>query len=62
MDEFDSGFLIGLLVGEGHFGGDGKAPHVIVRMHTRHERTFGVGAVCSIPTWLVGLTLCAPDT
>jgi hypothetical protein len=40
VDEFDSGFLIGLLVGEGHFGGDGKAPHVIVRMHTRHERTF----------------------
>ncbi len=40
MDEFDGGFLIGLLVGEGHFGGDTRAPHVIVRMHIRHEQTF----------------------
>lgn len=34
------GFLIGLLVGEGHFGGDGRQPHVTLRMHVRHERTF----------------------
>lgn len=33
-------FLIGLLVGEGHFGGDGEQPHVIVKMHVRHEATF----------------------
>ncbi len=40
MDEFESGFLIGLLVGEGHFGGDTKRPHVIVKMHVRHLGTF----------------------
>jgi hypothetical protein len=34
------GFLIGLLVGEGHFGGDGRQPHITLRMHTRHERLF----------------------
>ena len=34
------GILIGLLVGEGHFGGDGKQPHVTLRMHTRHARLF----------------------
>jgi hypothetical protein len=35
-----TGFLIGLLVGEGHFGGDGRQPQVTLRMHTRHEETF----------------------
>jgi hypothetical protein len=34
------GRLIGLLVGEGHFGGDGKQPHVTLRMHVRHEPLF----------------------
>jgi hypothetical protein len=34
------GFLIGLLAGEGHFGGDGRQPHVTLRMHVRHEATF----------------------
>ncbi len=32
--------LIGLLVGEGSFGGDGKQPQVTLRMHTRHEALF----------------------
>jgi hypothetical protein len=40
MDEFDEGFLIGILVGEGHFGGDGLQPQVTVRMHVRHEKLF----------------------
>src|SRR5579871_4599014 len=40
LSEFDRGVLIGLLVGEGHFGGDGKQPQVTLRMHTRHERIF----------------------
>lgn len=39
-DSFAVGFLIGLLVGEGHFGGDGVQPHVTLRMHTDHERLF----------------------
>jgi hypothetical protein len=34
------GFLVGLLIGEGHFGGDGRQPHVTLRMHTDHERLF----------------------
>jgi hypothetical protein len=40
LSEFDRGFLIGLLVGEGSFGGDGKQPQVTLRMHTRHEALF----------------------
>ena len=38
--QFELGFLIGLLVGEGHFGGDGRQPHVTLRMHVRHEAIF----------------------
>ena len=38
MDDFSKGFFVGLLVGEGHFGGDGRQPQVTVRMHARHER------------------------
>ena len=38
--EFESGLLFGLLVGEGHFGGDGRQPHVTLRMHERHEKLF----------------------
>lgn len=38
--EFDVGFLIGVLVGEGHFGGDGRTAHITLRMHTRHEGLF----------------------
>ena len=40
LSEFDRGFLIGLLVGEGSFGGDGRQPQVTLRMHTRHEALF----------------------
>src|SRR5688572_6657853 len=40
MASFDDGFLAGLLVAQGHFGGDGKQPQITVRMHTRHERLF----------------------
>ena len=38
--EFELGFLLGILAGEGHFGGDGRQPEVTLRMHTRHERLF----------------------
>jgi hypothetical protein len=34
---FEEGLIVGLLVGEGHFGGDGRKPHVTLRMHVRHE-------------------------
>src|SRR6185369_2620430 len=40
LDAFDAGFLVGILVGEGHFGGDGKQPQVTLRMHTDHESLF----------------------
>ncbi len=40
LSEFDLGFLMGILAGEGHFGGDGRQPEVTLRMHTRHERLF----------------------
>jgi hypothetical protein len=34
------GFLLGVLVGEGSFGGDGRQPAITVRMHIRHETLF----------------------
>src|SRR5688572_31988477 len=40
MTELELGLLLGVLVGEGSFGGDGKQPAVTVRMHTRHETLF----------------------
>jgi hypothetical protein len=40
LSAFDHGFLVGLLVGEGSFGGDGKQPQVTLRMHVRHEALF----------------------
>ncbi len=40
LSDFDRGLLIGLLVGEGSFGGDGKQPQITLRMHVRHEAVF----------------------
>jgi hypothetical protein len=40
LHPFEEGFLVGILVGEGHFGGDGKQPQVTLRMHVRHEKLF----------------------
>jgi hypothetical protein len=31
---------VGLLIGEGHFGGDGRQPQVTLRMHVRHAPLF----------------------
>jgi len=31
---------VGVLIGEGHFGGDGKQPQITLRMHVRHEALF----------------------
>ncbi len=38
--DFEEGFLVGILVGEGHFGGDGRQPQVTLRMHERHGPLF----------------------
>ena len=40
LDDYSLGVLIGVLIGEGHFGGDGVRAQVTVRMHVRHERLF----------------------
>jgi hypothetical protein len=40
LSEFDRGVLVGILIGEGSFGGDGRQPHVTLRMHVRHESLF----------------------
>ncbi len=40
LPEFERGLLVGLLIGEGSFGGDGRQPQVVLRMHTRHEALF----------------------
>ena len=40
VEPIATGFLVGLLVGEGHFGGDGRQPQITLRMHVRHEETF----------------------
>ena len=37
---FDAGFLVGILVGEGHFGGDARQPQITLRMHTDHAAVF----------------------
>lgn len=40
LTEFEIGYFIGVLVGEGHFGGDGKQPQISLRMHTDHANLF----------------------
>ena len=37
MHPRDEGIVVGLLIAEGHFGGDGRQPQVTLRMHVRHE-------------------------
>ncbi|MDQ6803783.1 MAG: hypothetical protein M3065_02190 [Actinomycetota bacterium] len=37
---FERGLVVGLLIGEGSFGGDGKQPQITLRMHVRHEALF----------------------
>ena len=40
LTELDRGILVGILIGEGSFGGDGRQPQVTLRMHVRHEALF----------------------
>jgi hypothetical protein len=40
LSPFERGLVVGLLIGEGSFGGDGKQPQVTLRMHVRHEALF----------------------
>ena len=40
LSPYELGVLVGLLVGEGHFGGDGRQPQITLRMHVDHEALF----------------------
>jgi hypothetical protein len=40
LSAFERGVVVGVLIGEGSFGGDGKQPQVTLRMHVRHEVLF----------------------
>jgi hypothetical protein len=40
LSDVERGLIVGILIGEGSFGGDGKQPHITLRMHTRHEALF----------------------
>ncbi len=40
LSGFERGVIVGVLIGEGSFGGDGKQPQVTLRMHTRHAALF----------------------
>jgi hypothetical protein len=35
---FELGVLLGILIGDGHFGGDRVQPQVTLRMHVRHKQ------------------------
>lgn len=40
LSDFDLGFFVGLLVGEGSFTGDGKRAQVALKMHINHRNVF----------------------
>jgi hypothetical protein len=40
VSDFEHGLLVGLMIGQASFGGDGKQPQVTIRMHVRHEALF----------------------
>jgi hypothetical protein len=40
LSDLERGLFVGVLIGEGHFGGDGRYPQVTLRMHVRHEALF----------------------
>jgi hypothetical protein len=40
LTPYEQGVVVGILIGEGSFGGDGKQPQVTLRMHVRHEALF----------------------
>ncbi len=40
LTDLERGIVAGLLIGEGHFGGDGTRPQITLRMHVRHEQIF----------------------
>ncbi len=41
LSGFEKGLILGILIAEGHFGGDGKQPQITLKMNVRHERLLG---------------------
>ncbi len=37
MEQIQRGFILGFFTGQGSFGGDGRSPHLTLRMHTKHK-------------------------
>ena len=37
LPQFERGVCLGLVVAHGHFGGDRRHPHIVLKMHVRHE-------------------------
>lgn len=40
LTDLEIGIFVGLVIGEGHLGGDGRQPQLTIRMHTAHEVLF----------------------
>src|SRR5947209_5826612 len=40
LTDVERGLVVGVLIGEGSFGGDGRYPQITLRMHVRHESLF----------------------
>ncbi len=40
LSPLEKGIVLGVLIGEGSFGGDGRQPQITLRMHVRHEALF----------------------
>jgi hypothetical protein len=55
LPDFERGVLLGVLVGQGSFGGDGKQPQVLLRMHVRHE-----ALLRRLEEWVPGSRLYGP--
>ena len=37
LSDFDRGLVVGVLLGEGSFGGDGRQPQITLKLHVRRE-------------------------
>ncbi|MBS1703014.1 MAG: hypothetical protein JST12_15215 [Armatimonadetes bacterium] len=37
MNQVEKGFVLGFFAGQGSFGGDGRTPHLTLRMNVQHE-------------------------
>lgn len=40
LNEFEKGFLLGLLAREGHFGSDKNQAHITLKIHVKRKKLF----------------------